>query len=363
MKILMLVNWKIEYCSVPGEGKQPPDYFITGEPYWFYRYFKQPVEVEVVDVSSFPWLEHLEKESLRFYVWQTLRVLGRLSEYDLIVSHGMQSAVVLSLFRRVFHTRAKHVVFEIGSFNSAATSGAALKLMQFASKSIDGFIYHTSRQIEYYREYFPWIAEKTRFIPFGTDVVFFENESKNSKTELSEDVILCVGYAKRDWDTLLLAFRKLKKRYPDRRVKLRLIGKGAEEGAESAADTDVERMPYIPIDELKKEIQSALFCVVPLQDYNYSFGQMTLLQQMAMGKAVIAARVPSMLDYIEDGSSALFYESGNASSLEEQMERLLREDGFRERLGRQAAAYVKERHNEERMAEAVEAFFYEVADR
>ena len=40
MKILMLVNWKIEYCEEKPADKQPPDYKVEGKDYWFYRYFK-----------------------------------------------------------------------------------------------------------------------------------------------------------------------------------------------------------------------------------------------------------------------------------------------------------------------------------
>ena len=137
-------------------------------------YFREKPEVDVIDVSSFSWLEHFEKEKIRFYVWQTLKVIPRLGQYDLIVSHGMQSGVVLSLFRRIFKTKAKHIVFDIGSFNSAAESGFALKLMQFASKSIDSLIYHTSSQLDYYRKFFPWLVEKSQFIRFGTDLEFFD---------------------------------------------------------------------------------------------------------------------------------------------------------------------------------------------
>ena len=135
MKILMLVNWKISYDEKEAtKSKQPPDYYISGEPYWFFRYFKEIPQVDVLDISSFSWLENFEREKLRFYVWQTLRAIPKIGKYDLIISHGMQSAVVLSLLRRLFKTKAKHMVFEIGSFNSAATTGGALRLMQFASK-------------------------------------------------------------------------------------------------------------------------------------------------------------------------------------------------------------------------------------
>ena len=367
MKILMLVNWKVERCASPPKDRQPPDYVVKGEPYWFYRYFRMPVEVDVLDISSFPALEHFEKEKLRFYVIQALRAIPKMGRYDLVVSHGMQSGVAVSLFRRFFPGKARHVVFDIGSFNSAAESGGALRLMQFSSRSIDGLIYHTGMQKEYYRKHFPWILPKSRFIPFGTDSVFFSEREDRKEKKSGEEYILCVGYHKRDWDTLTKAYGFLAKKHRKEfdLPALRLVGKpdyclpasfSLPEGA------ILEKMPYIPVQELMDQIAGALFCVVPLEYFNYSFGQMTLLQQMAMGKAVISAKVPSMLDYVQEGEDGLFYEPGNAEELCAGMERLLEDPAFRENMGRKAAFSVKVLHNEKKMAQKIEAFYQEVLE-
>lgn len=80
MKILMLVNWKIIYGSHKPSDKQPPDYYVQGKPYWFYKYFKELPDVDVIDISSFRWLEHFEKEKLRFYVFQALKAIPKLKK-------------------------------------------------------------------------------------------------------------------------------------------------------------------------------------------------------------------------------------------------------------------------------------------
>ena len=67
--------------------------------------------------------------------------------------------------------------------------------MQFASKSINGIIYHTSRQIEYYREYFPWIAEKARFIPL--EQMWSFEEVKTEKRECGALYSVCGIYQER----------------------------------------------------------------------------------------------------------------------------------------------------------------------
>lgn len=133
--------------------------------------------------------------------------------------------------------------------------------------------------------------------------------------------ILCVGYIKRDWDTLYRAYAALAKQYELQRPGfmlpvLRMVGKAEyqpPEGERLSECAKLELIPYIPVRELMTQIQNAQFCVLPLESFLYSYGQMTLLQQMALGKAVIVAKVPSMLDYVQDGENACFYEAKNAS--------------------------------------------------
>lgn len=354
MKILMLVNWKVKYCKSEPEDKQPPDYYVEGEDYWFYRHFRERPVVKVLDIRSFPWLERFEKEKLRFYVWQALKAILKMRKYDFIVSHGMQSGIVLSLWRRLFKTKAKHIVFDIGSFNSAAESGFALRLMQFASKSIDGVIYHTGSQIDYYRRFFPWIVRKSRFIRFGTDLEFFD-PSGLGETEDRENYIICVGYLKRDWKTLIEAYQGL-----GTDVKLRLVGHVEEK---YSFISGVEQISYVPIRQLMLQIYNARFCVLPLESINYSYGQMTLLQQMALGKCVIAARVPSLVNYIEDGKTAILYESGNADDLRKKMMDALAGKAGIKKIGNNARTFLKQECNERIMADKIEETFAELSGR
>lgn len=348
LKILMLVNWKIEYCDKAPKDKQPPDYYIKGDDYWFYRYFMNKPEVDVIDIRSFPWLEKFEKNILRFYVMQTVQAIPRMHKYDLIVSHGMQSGVVICLWRKFFKGKAKHIVFDIGSFASASESGFALKLMRFASKSIDGIIYHTSSQIKYYKQIFPWIVKKSRFVRFGTDLEYF-NPAELYKADDFGTYIICVGYSKRDWSTVIDAYRHI-----DTKIKLRLVGHVEDRYRDIEG---VEQIPFIPIRELMNQIYNARFCVLPLLDFNYSYGQMTLMQQMALGKCVLAARVSSLTDYIEDGVNAFFYEAGNVEDFSEKMKWLIRDEDIVKYVGEQAQQYLRDKCNEEIMASDIETFF------
>lgn len=347
MKILMLVNWKIEYCDARPANKQPPDYKVDGEDYWFYRYFKNKPEVDVIDISSFPWLENFERKRLHFYIWQAVRAIPKLDHYDLIVSHGMPSAIVICLWRKFVKTKAKHVVFDIGSFASASESGFSLKLMQFASKSLDGLIYHMSAQKSYYKKFFPWIVEKSQFIKFGADFEFFGNEKK--KNPVGKPYIVCAGKSKCDWDTVVKAYKESK---PD--MDLHLIG-GKDDRFENI--DGVIQIPYLPINDFIEQVQGAEFCVLPLEPVPFSFGQMRLLQQMALGKCVIVSDAPSILDYVENNRTAIVYESHNAAELKKK-EDIIRCDTKKKKAIEEAAyEFVKQDCNEKNMAIKIEKYF------
>ena len=306
-------------------------------------------DVDVVDVRSLPRIEEFEKEKLRFYIIQTLRVLPNLRAYDLIISHGMQSGVVLSLWRRLFKTKAKHIVFDIGSFASASESGTALKLMQTASKSIDGLIYHTSSQIDYYRKFFPWLVEKSKFIPFGTDLDFFEADDV-TRFDDGRPYFTCIGSLKRDWDTLVKAYCEL-----DTDIRLKIIGHVDDRFGNVPG---IDMIPFVPVQEMRSYIKGALFCALPLEVHNYSYGQMTLMQQMAMGKCVVAAKAPSLVDYAAVGESAVFYRPLDVNDCAEKLQLVIKDTAFRERIAAFAPIWLRRERNEEKMAHEIENYIY-----
>lgn len=355
MKILMLVNWKVKQVNDIPKDIQAPDYYCKKEKYWFFKYFKDDVKVDVIDISSCGFWEKIERKYLHFYIVQTIKAIKKMKEYDIVISHGMPSGILLALFRRFFETKTKHVVFDIGAFNSAKESGTILKINQFASKSIDGIIYHESQQIEYYKKYFPWLVKKSKFIHFGTDTKYFFRDVDSVDVNKKEDknkFILSIGYNMRDNQTLEEAFKKLN----IDNCKLRIIGSSKKKYTEE----NIEYWPPIPKRELNQQIQEALFCVLPLEYKNYSFGQMTLLQQMYYNKILITADVPSVKDYVENKKTAIIYKHGNVEDLREKMQYVYNNYKNIQYIGIQAKKTVEEKYNEENMAYEVEIFLNEV---
>lgn len=297
MKILLLINWKIKYCNYIPDNLQPSDYSCSKETFWFFKYFTEVPEVDVVDISGPGWIEKIENK-LRFNFYQTLKVLHKINKYDLIFVHGSNSAMILGAIKHLIKINIPPIIdVDISSFHQATEKGLIHRLSQFSSKGFDYMVYHTSSQIEYYKKEFNWLVNKCEFIPLGVDYNYWKTKKYSIKAN-SKSYIVCVGYRKRDWSTLLEAYNEA-----NIDEELYLIGKPDMK----CENPRVKTLPFIPINELMTYIINAKFSVIPLDDFNYSFAQLTLLQQMALGVPILAADVHAIHDYIKLSDGVISY--------------------------------------------------------
>lgn len=352
----MLVNWKIHYSYEDREDIQPPDKVVKGKKYWFFRYWPDAdIQVDVIDFSRLPLLHYLEKNKFKFYIFQILKAIPISRNYDLIISHSAQSAVFLD-FLRTFVNKSypPHIVIDPGCFNGARDNKFETSLIRYASQSINGLIYHSTIQEQYYRKHLPFLLRKSRFIHFGTDTEFF----KPIDNVPGEDYVISIGYMKRDYLTLLKAWSQI-----STETKLRIVGiKNLRMLGITRLTSNVELYDRVSISKLKQLIAGAKFVVIPLPYYKYSYGQMTLLQSMAMAKAVIVTKTPSAKDYITNSKDGLFVEPYNIGDMREKIEFLLNNPSLVERLSKQARKTVEQKFNEKIMAQKIYAFVNKIIE-
>lgn len=309
MKILLLINWKIRYCEQVPDDLQPSDYSCPQEPFWFFKYFEKKPQVDVVDISAPKWIEKVENK-IRFHFYQTLKILFKVNKYDLIFVHGSNSAMLLCALKRFLRLKMPPILdVDISSFHQASCSGIIHRLSQYSSKAFDYMLYHTSSQVDYYKEQFPWLVDKSKFVLLGVDYEYWKNKTYPDIKE-KNSYIVCVGYRKRDWKTLLKAYDKAKIKED-----LYLIGNPNI----TSENSKVKVFPFIPIEELMTYIVNSKFSVIPLDDFNYSFAQLTLLQQMALGVPILAADVPAIKDYANESEGVESYIPYNVDSLKEKL--------------------------------------------
>lgn len=113
---------------------------------------------------------------------------------------------------------------------------------------------------------------------------------------------------------------------------------------------NVIMLPYVSFEEMLDLINHASFCILPIENVKFSFGQIRLLQQMAMGKCVIIPETISLIDYGTDGFSTMFYKSEYVATCRSAMQRALDDKLLVERIGLNARSVVYDEFTEEKMA-------------
>ena len=85
-------------------------------------------------------------------------------------------------------------MFDIGCLNGARINNLEYKLINFALRKSPSIITHSSVQLDFYKNHYPNLYDKAKFIPFGVDVDYFKTESID--TDEKTIVSFCTG--KRD---------------------------------------------------------------------------------------------------------------------------------------------------------------------
>ena len=350
----MLVNWRIHRLSKDRDDIQPPDKVLEGQQYWFFRHWQSSnTQVDVIDFTKLPFFHYIEKKKLKFYIFQSIKGLIRSKKYDLIISHGAQSAVLLAFIRTTISKKSPpHIVIDVGCFNGGRDNKIETSLLEFATKSLAGVIYHATIQKKYYERNLPFLLKKSRFIPFGVDAEFFHPLNIGR-----DDYILSIGYTKRDYRTLLKAWEEIFS--PSTKLKIIGINDSQKLGVRKLL-SQTELFGIVPITKLKNVVAKSRFVVLPLPYYKYAYGQMTLLQCMSMGKAVVVTKTPSTLDYVADGKNALFVAPYDVDDMRRKIEFLLANQSVVVTLGKQVRETVEQRFNEKNMAQNIYEFTNEI---
>jgi len=341
LRILFCVNWPVESLNRPDATRFSPDYRVTGHPYWFFKHASSDIDVEVLDCRSFLRIDRAERRWARCYPSKGTLAWFRSRRYDLILSHGGQMGLVVGLLQSLFPnvSRVPHVMFDVGAI-SGGYSGSNSALINagctYAVKSLAATICHSSPQLEFYRERYPEVAKVAHFIPLGVDTEEFHPEPC-----AQEDEMICVGYVLRDWKLLVRAYASLK-------TTTRLVLLGIP-NSERISQPGVICVPRVSIEEMRQRIRRAKFVVLPIPKVDFSIGQQTFLQSMALGKSVLLPDIPAARDYIRDGETGFTYLADSEEDLSRKLRELLSSVERVEYVGRAARSAIESQFAEEIM--------------
>lgn len=321
---------------------RPANKMVPEEGYWFFKWLPETIVDVIDDWSPMP-ISVVEGLS-RVEQIQALRALIIQRNYDVVLSHSYSSGFVFSMIRSIFGGRhPAHFIIDVGCLNGNRESRAQIAAIGMSLKSVDGLIYHSTVNEDFYSSHFPDLNR--RFVPLGLDTSYFKPLDENP----SEDYALSIGTRFRDYETLANAWKGVD--YP-----LRIVGQNRRT---INRNRNITFTPEVPINELNALIHNARLIVLPIEGRRYSVGQMTVLQCMAMKKTIIVTDVPGISDYVSNGANCLTIREGSKSDIRNAVQLALRDENLSARLAEKARSDAVAKFDERAMASGILSFMRE----
>jgi len=255
--------------------------------------------------------------------------------YDAVFTDGEQVGLPLALLCRLTLRRPfAHVM--IVHIMSVKKKALLFKLFRLG-RYIDTSLVYSSRQKRFIVDDLGQRADRVVFTPFMVDTRFF---APHHVTPAAGDrpMICSAGLEFRDYPTLVEAVRGL-----DVRVVIAAASPWSKrddttQHAELPANVEVDRFNLF---DLRQLYTDAAFVVMPLVDVEFQAGVTTILEAMAMGRAVVCSRTRGQTDVVVEGDSGLYVPPGDVAALRAAITALLADPAKAERLGAGGRSYVE----------------------
>ncbi|MEO6238611.1 MAG: glycosyltransferase family 4 protein [Vicinamibacterales bacterium] len=227
----------------------------------------------------------------------------RAKDYDVIFSNGENVSVPLAALLKCLRHRPGHVF--IGHRLSAPKKRLLLRVLR---PQMDAIFVYSATQQAYAQSVLGISPSQIHLIAFHADTRFY-----HPMPEIPvERRIASAGLELRDYPTLIEAVRGL-----DVEVRLAAASpwsKRKNETADRELPPNVSARGY-SYRELRELYASSRFVVVPLYETDFQAGVTTILEAMAMGKAVIVSSTRGQRDVIQDGVNGLYVPPGDVAAL------------------------------------------------
>jgi glycosyltransferase involved in cell wall biosynthesis len=253
-------------------------------------------------------------------------------EYDVCYSDAERVGIPLAAMFKLSRARTGHVM--LAHWLSPREKALPLRLLRLHTH-IDRIVCRIEHQ-RYVAERLGVPPERLVVIAKGVDHQFWRPLPEVDV----EDLICTAGLEQRDYGTLIEALRG---------TELQAVLAAAspyfrESGLAAAlpANATVGRFDY---PGLRSLYARSRFVVMPLLDVDFQAGITTVLEAMAMGKAIVLTRTRGMVSagLIRHGEEGLYVRPGDPAALREALIHLWENPADAERMGRRGRAAIEER--------------------
>lgn len=269
--------------------------------------------------------------------------------YDLLVAWESKVGIPLAILRQL--TGRRHPPFVILTFTPGETPPRLYALIRIALKAVDHVTVLTQAEIEVYSRLLDLPTSQISLCLLGTYDLYPDGPPV-SQGASNPPYIHASGRSARDYRTLARAAEDLP-------AEVVIHGRGYNFTG-LAVPPNVSIGELVPREEYHRIVRDAAVEVVPLQDIPAPVGSSQVVFAMMMGKAIVATRTGSTIDYIEHGVTGLLVRPGDADEMRAAIRYLLDHRAEAEAMGRAARRRFEERHTFEAFAHNTHAILRQV---
>jgi glycosyltransferase involved in cell wall biosynthesis len=214
----------------------------------------------------------------------------RRHEVDVVLADGEHVAIPLAFLLRLTRARVRQVA--IGHRLTSRKKRFLFRTLNVHQR-IDRIALHSRAQYLFALRELGLAPDRVALVPYQVDTDFW-----TPRDTAQENLVVSVGLEHRDYPTLLRAAEGL-----DATV---VIGAASSWSRHSFAATSLPpnvRVGSFGYRELRELYARAAVVVVPLRDVDNQAGVTTILEAMAMGKAVVVTQSSGQTDVVEDRRS------------------------------------------------------------
>jgi glycosyltransferase involved in cell wall biosynthesis len=288
------------------------------------------------------WSAGLSKfeHKIRLDISEAYDALPKLPQCSAILSTSERAAIPLAIYMTFTQQKMPHVL--IAHRLTSPNKTRLFKICQL-HRSLAHIICVSKAQAEFAIAQLGVSSSQVDFIYDKVDQRFY----RPLKVE-PQNFILAVGQEQRDYATLVKAVAGTG-------IKLVIVASSPWSSFELDNNqlSGVTVQSHISYTNLRMLYANARLVVVPLFDVDYAAGSNTVLESMAMGKALIVSRTRGIKDYVVDDETGVNVTSGDPVALREVILDLWNNPRKLDRLGSNARQAVLDRMNIDRYVDGV----------
>lgn len=282
----------------------------------------------------------------------SLAGLRRARSYDVVFSDGEHLGIPLGAAMRALRLRIPHLMI---GHNLLAPAKVRL-LRHLAIPGVDLAVVHSDGQIDRIVAETAIPRAKLGVVPYGVDTRFWSPLAEAAAVA-ENDLVVSAGREHRDYRTLVQALPA------DARLRIAdhsLFTPRATRRDPPIWPATVERVGLDPAG-LRDLYASAAVVVVPVVETLMPAGITTLLEAMAMGKALVVTETSGLRGIVEHGRTGLVVPPGDPRAMRAAIEELLVSPDKRAALGARAREEAVARYDVEVFTDALAACLDRIA--